>query len=782
MDMNFEWALIKTNSKILFMIIAINIALTAGYVVDVLKGRTQLYTIIILFSLIAANLTISVVTYVRNKASEKFKYLTLFGFLTVYSFAIFDSTNTFTYVFVFPVVILFVLYYDVKFTRNIGILICIINAIKIYLQMYRGYSDMHYVTEYTVQVAFVGLVTWGLTVITQLAVDINNEKLEIVFKVAKQAEEANKAKSNFLAAMSHEIRTPMNAVLGITQIQLQNQDLTKEQILAHEKIYNSGTHLLGIINDILDMSKIETGKMELNQSEYDIPSLISDVVQASIIRLGSKPIKFILEIDEYLPLRLRGDELRLRQILNNLLSNAVKYTEKGHIKLSVSRYRRADGDINLRFKIEDTGQGMKQEDKEKLFTEYSRFNPEANRATEGTGLGLNITKSLIELMQGKISVESEFGLGSVFSFEVLQKTVSGCPSIGPDLAKQLEAFSFMTKHYEKAKIAHVPMPYGKVLVVDDVDTNLFVAEGLLIPYGLTIETASSGFIVIDKINSGNSYDIIFMDHMMPEMDGIETTQRIRESGYGGTIVALTANALLGNEKMFKEKGFDDFISKPINIQRLDIVLKKFIHDKYPEEAAKYVGLGIASDVTKFPSLEGCPQGGVVNHDDRSQKLLEIFTKDAEKAIIVLNNTLVSGDISLFTTTVHAMKSALANIGRETESKSAFELEEAGRNQNLEFITKNTPIFIETLKTIITELTPAESVSDDTDIIEDMDYLKEQLNHIKAACDDYDDKAVYALLDALKERKWKNETLNTLCNIHDKIYFESDFEGAKELCL
>jgi len=775
MDMNFDWALIKTNSKILFMIIAINIALTAGYVVDVLKGRTQLYTITILFSLIVANVTISIVTYVRNKASEKFKYLTLFGFLTVYSFAIFDSTNTFTYVFVFPVAILFVLYYDVKFTRNIGILICIINAIKIYLQMYRGYSDMHYVTEYTVQVAFVGLVTWGLTVITGLAVDINNEKLEIVFKVAKQAEEANKAKSNFLAAMSHEIRTPMNAILGITQIQLQNQDLTKDQVLAHEKVYNSGTHLLGIINDILDMSKIETGKMELNQSEYDIPSLISDVAQASIIRLGSKPIKFILEVDEYLPLRLRGDELRLRQILNNLLSNAVKYTEKGYIKLTVSRYRRADGDINLRCRIEDTGQGMKQEDREKLFTEYSRFNLEANRATEGTGLGLNITKSLIELMQGKINVESEFGSGSVFSFEVYQKTVSNCPNIGPDLARQLEGFSFLTKHYEKTKIVHVPMPYGKVLVVDDVDTNLFVAEGLLIPYGLTVETASSGFIVLDKINNGNSYDIIFMDHMMPEMDGIETTRRIRESGYGGTIVALTANALLGNDKMFKENGFDDFISKPVNIQRLDNILKKYIHDKYPEEAAKYAGLGIETDISA-----GATSGRPLQ-DDRFMKLLEIFVKDAEKAVVVLNNSLISGDISLFTTTVHAMKSALANIGRKTESQSAFELEEAGRKHNLEFITKNTPVFIETLKNIITELTPVESESDDTDIIEDTVYLKEQLNHIKTACDDYDDKAVYALLDTTKEKKWKNETLTLLSDIHDKIYFESDFEAAKELC-
>ena len=771
MDMNFEWALIKTNGKILFMTIAINIALTAGYIVDVLKGRTQLYTIIILFSLIALNLIISITAYIRNNASKNFKYLALVGFLTVYSFAIFDSTNTFTYVFVFPVAILFVLYYDVKFTRNIGIAICFINAIKIILQIYRGYSDMNYITEYTVQVAFVGLVTWGLTVITGLAVDINDEKLEIVFKAAKQAEDANKAKSNFLAAMSHEIRTPMNAVLGISQIQLQNEDLTNEQALAHEKIYNSGTHLLGIINDILDMSKIETGKMELNQVEYDIPSLISDAVQASIIRLGSKPIKYILEIDEYLPMKLRGDELRLRQILNNLLSNAVKYTEKGFIKLSVSRYRRSDGDINLRFRIEDTGQGMKQEDKEKLFTEYSRFNPEANRTTEGTGLGLNITKSLIELMGGNIKVESEFGVGSIFSFEVIQKTVD-CPNLGADLARQLEGFSFMTRHSEMAKLIREPMPYGKVLVVDDVDTNLYVAKGLLSPYELTIETASSGFATLDMINSGSTYDIIFMDHMMPEMDGIETTRKIRETGYKGSIVALTANALLGNDEMFRQNGFDDFISKPINVQRLNTILVKFIRDKYPDEAAKYSGQGAVIETTA--SIETSP------------KLLEVFRKDAEKSVFVLNNTLISGNMPLFTTTVHAMKSALANIGKTEESKIASALEDAGRKQDMEYITTNAPAFIDTLNTLITTLTPPEPEAFDegnkSNLVENRDFLKEKLTLVKTACDEYNDATVYALLNELKEHEWKKDTLSTLSEIHDKIYFESDFEAAAELAV
>ncbi|MCL2052625.1 MAG: ATP-binding protein [Lachnospiraceae bacterium] len=768
MKMDFEWALIKTNHKILFMTIAINIALTAGYIADVLKGRTQLYTIIILFSLIIINLTVSTFTYLRNRASQKFKYLALFGFLAVYCFAVFDSRNTFTYVFVFPVTILFVLYYDVKFTRNIGIAIIIINAMKIILQLYRGYTDMNYVTEYTVQVAFVSLVCWGLYVITQLAADINNEKLEIVSKAAKNAEEANRAKSNFLAAMSHEIRTPMNVVLGIAQIQLQSESLPPDQVAAHEKIYNSGTHLLGIINDILDMSKIETGKMEISREEYDIPSLISDAVQASIVRIGKKPIKYILEIDENLPSRVIGDELRLRQILNNLLSNAVKYTEEGYIKLTISRYRRADGSISLLFRIEDTGQGIKEADKERMFTEYSRFNQEANRATEGTGLGLNISKSLIELMGGSIRVESEYGKGSVFYFEVLQKQVD-CPVIGKELAEQLESFSFMTRHADTVKISRDPMPYGKVLVVDDVDTNLYVAEGLMSPYELKIETAQSGYQALEKIARGASYDIIFMDHMMPEMDGMETTKRLRESGYKGTIVALTANALVGNAELFKQNGFDEFISKPINIQRLNSILTRFVRDKYPEEAIKYQA------VTESVSTTSAAP---------SDKMLAIFRKDAEKAIIVLRNTLIEQNIPLFITTVHAMKAALANIGKQSESSKALALEEAGRRNEIEFMMLNAPGFIDDLENFTKEL--AFNDGNETgngqgvEINEDTAYLKEKLLIIKDACENYDDVAAYAALDEIELKAWNGGTKAKLDEIRDKIYFETDFEQAADI--
>ena len=393
------------------------------------------------------------------------------------------------------------------------------------------------------------------------------------------AEAATRSKSDFLAAMSHEIRTPLNAIIGIAQIQLQKENLPGEYAAALEKINASGDSLLGIINDILDLSKIETGKMEIHPGEYEVPRLLNDAVQLNIIRIGSKPIEFTLNIDESLPSKLYGDELRLKQILNNLLSNAIKYTKKGQVKLSVSHVAVGD-DVILRFVIKDTGQGMKKEDKDRLFSQYRRFNTNVNRATEGTGLGLSITKQLIVMMEGTIAVESEYGKGSTFFVTAKQKAVE-CPPIGREIAEKLRNFTFTSgKRAAVLEIESKPMPHGRVLVVDDVETNLYVAKGLLLPYELNIETAESGSEAIDKveaaIDSGYIYDVIFMDHMMPHMDGIETTQKLRERGYKGAIVALTANALVGNDEMFARHGFDGFISKPIDVRRLDAVLHQFI--------------------------------------------------------------------------------------------------------------------------------------------------------------------------------------------------------------
>jgi signal transduction histidine kinase/DNA-binding response OmpR family regulator len=594
------------------------------------------------------------------------------------------------------------------------------------------------------------------------------------------AEESNKAKSDFLARVSHEIRTPMNAILGITEIQLQDEThkpITKE---AFERIYNSGDLLLGIINDILDLSKIEAGKLLLTPAQYDIASLIHDTAQLNILRYETKPIEFVLDVKEDLPLMMIGDELRIKQILNNLLSNAFKYTEQGMVKLSVYAEPMQPQDTfkkMLVFIISDTGQGMTPDQIEKLGTEYSRFNLEANRKTEGTGLGMNITRNLVQLMNGSISVESTSGVGSTFTVRLPQEYV-GSVVIGREMADNLMRLNLDNSVKMRAfQISREYMPYGHVLVVDDVETNLYVARGLLSPYGLTVETAMSGFETIDRIKDGFTYDIIFMDHMMPRMDGIEATKIIRGLGYSKPVVALTANALTGQAAIFMENGFDDFISKPIDTRQLNMVLNKLIRDKYPADVVK------AARKQKDSLHSDGGQKEAVGSD-----LAEIFVRDAKKTITKLeevysNKCGSDDDLLTFVITIHAMKSALANVGEANLSADAATLEQAAREKNINLILSELPSFMEMLHTVIERLEPAavteEDAGNNANVAGDNQYLKEKLLAVKNACALYDKKAAKDALAELKEKTWP-QSVNEQVSAISVHLLHSEFDEAAQI--
>ena len=613
--------------------------------------------------------------------------------------------------------------------------------------------------------------------VTEYIRDLREQEAMIAeMRKAEIAEESSKAKSSFLARMSHEIRTPMNAILGITEIQLQNDlhpRLTRE---AFQRINNSGDLLLGIINDILDLSKIEAGKLILLPAQYDIPSLIHDTVQLNIMRYESKPIEFVLDVNEYLPQILVGDELRIKQILNNLLSNAFKYTQKGVVTLTIYAVPEDPMDsskITLVLIVSDTGQGMTPEQVYRLGTEYSRFNMEANRQTEGTGLGMNITRNLIQLMDGSLSIESTPDVGSVFTVRLPQEC-AGSSVIGEELANNLMQLNIDNAMKVTAlQIKRDFMPYGRVLVVDDVETNLYVARGIMAPYGLSIETVISGFEAIDKIKEGLSYDIIFMDHMMPKMDGIEAAKIIRDLGYAKPIVALTANALAGQAEIFIQNGFDDFISKPIDIRQLNMVLNKLVRDKHPKDVVE------AARRERSNKYSGSTQKKPID-----MQLAEFFVRDAKKTIPVLEALLINkcrrgDDISIFIINVHAMKSALANIGETELSAEAGKLEQAGREQNTKLILSELSLFIEHLYAVVEKLEPKTESSETADDIKDNPYLKEKLLAVKTACSSLDKKTAKDTLAELKQKIWPQSVKEQLSTIAGYL-LHSDFDEAKKV--
>lgn len=624
----------------------------------------------------------------------------------------------------------------------------------------------------------------------QTLIDKNQSFMELlrIVEIKKQdAVAASKAKADFLANMSHEIRTPMNAIVGMTEMVLRD-DISPSVRENARNIKSAGNALLAIVNDILDFSKIESGKLELIPVTYQPTSLVNDLINIISVRLSEKNLELLVRLDPQLPHGLRGDEIRIRQVLINLLTNAVKFTSAGHVALSI-RCERQGERVLLHGAVSDTGSGIRRADIDRLFESFSQVDTRQNRTIEGTGLGLAICRRLLEQMGGSIHVESEYGKGSTFSFVLPQEIVDETPEarVGtPERCSVLyaeesallrdaaaDAFASLgvqaamasclddVSQYKGAPLTHLfvskalfdagsavlrqavgdakiiviigknqlpsdypdvlmlrrPLysavfasvlndaprpvyeadefresfiaPKARVLVVDDNAVNLKVVKGLLEPYQMQVFTALSGRECL-KLLETERYDVIFMDHMMPELDGIDTLRLIRQmpGDYYQTVpvIALTANAVSGVREMFFREGFQDYVSKPIELLKLEKALKHLLPQSYIQKAtaalqrkSETAGLSLA-DVDIARGLQSCG-GNRANY----LELLKVVCEDGVRKCALLRQYAANKDYEAYTIEAHALKSVAASIGAMSLSELAKAHEFAGHNKDYDLI-------------------------------------------------------------------------------------------------
>lgn len=556
-----------------------------------------------------------------------------------------------------------------------------------------GFKDQRYfsVHAYTLFILggilvqiFVPQVSINVTIVSLTTIliyfTIENPDLKLIEELniaTRQAESANIAKSEFLSSMSHEIRTPLNAIIGFSQA-LAKEDISGSAKDEVKDILNASNNLLDIVNDILDVSKIEARKIEIINDDYSTRDLLNEVTTLINTRIGSKLVEFKIDVDNNLPPVLYGDASRVKQILINILSNAVKYTTEGHILFQVN-FQILGNKCKLMIKVEDTGIGMTEVELKNLYTKFQRFNLEKNVNIAGTGLGMAITKGLIELLDGEILVKSNYGEGTTFTVFLTQELSS----------KSIEEI-------EVKDTVGVIVPFNakgqRVMVVDDNKINLKVAEKLLSDYNLEIELVDSGRECINRVLSGNKYDVIFLDIMMPKMKGTEVLANLKNiNGFNIPVVALTADIISGMEDKYIEQGFDDCMPKPIVEEELFYMLKRFLKENNTINE-------VSDSVVFVPDINLLKEFGV--NIERGLELLKsvesyndkmnVFYNDLDNKMNLLFEYKNSNNLSEYAVLAHALKTEARYLGFDKFSDLAYEHELNAKENNLDYILSNYP--------------------------------------------------------------------------------------------
>lgn len=607
----------------------------------------------------------------------------------------------------------------------------------------------------------------------------------------QQALQASESKGRFLANMSHEIRTPLHAVLGMNTMILRESREPHIREYAQD-IQNAGQTLLALINDILDISKLESGKLEILPAEYDFSSLVYDVMNMMGMRARDKGLALNLSVDCQTPSRLWGDDVRIRQILINLLSNAVKYTESGSVTLKV--YTTLSGDTaTLIFRVEDTGIGIRQEDLEKLCQEFERIEEQRNRGIEGTGLGMSITAQLLEKMGSRLQVESVYGEGTVFSFELIQKIMNSEPvgNLEERINKRGQAYTYQTLF---------TAPKARVLIVDDNEVNRKVFAKLLKATRIQVDAAAGGEACLKTVREKH-YDLIFLDHMMPDMDGITVLQKMREwksfPCKSTPVVALTANAITGAREMYLREGFQDFLSKPINPEKLEKMIltflprKKILYEDTPSAASAGKAEKEIPEQT-WPKLEGIDWGyaqlyckdtallrDIINQFYRSLEREAVQLEHFEKLLTQAEKA-DSETLRRFRVQAHSMKNSAAMAGAVSLSGVAKMLEYAARDGEMEVLRSVTPVFMrewrsmkDILKPLAEDNSPAEELE-----TPDKALTEELLKLLKDAMDKMDIDTADRIVQQLERYLYQGEAAQAMENLSLAVT-DLDGEGMAE---